>query len=110
GSPHAGSRIASLFPRIGAAGQMRYQSDFLKELEALGTPPGDARFYSIYSNFDNFILPASSAVLEGAGNIHVPLHGHCALLYSSQVLDEVDACLCGISEQSEPAEEAAQER
>lgn len=109
GSPHAGSRIASLFPRIGAAGQMRYQSDFLKELEALGTPPGDARFYSIYSNFDNFILPASSAVLEGAGNIHVPLHGHCALLYSSRVLREVEACLRGDSEQSEPQEEAVQD-
>jgi triacylglycerol lipase len=109
GSPHAGSRVANLFPAIGAAFQMRYQSAFIRELNALGEPPGDTRFYSIYSNFDNFILPASSAVLPGAGNIHVPLHGHCALLYSARVLDEVEACLRGTSEQSEPAEESVQE-
>lgn len=95
GSPHHGSRLASLFPAMGAAGQMRYRSAFIEQLNAeAGPTPGGARFYSIYSNFDNFILPASSAVLGGdARNIHVPYHGHCALLYSNRVLDEVERCL-----------------
>lgn len=94
GSPHAGSRIAALFPELGAAFQMRYQSDFLNELNALEHTPGGALFYSIYSNFDNFVLPSSSPVLGGnAKNIHVPYLGHCSLLYSPTVLAHIERCL-----------------
>ncbi len=94
GSPHAGSRIAALFPALGAAFQMRYQSDFLNELNALDPTPGGAQFYSIYSNMDNFVLPASSPVLGGnARNIHVPYLGHCALLYAPTVLAHIERCL-----------------
>lgn len=94
GSPHAGSRIAALFPELGAAFQMRYQSDFINELNALEHTPGGALFYSIYSNFDNFVLPSSSPVLGGnAKNIHVPYLGHCSLLYSPTVLAHIERCL-----------------
>lgn len=94
GSPHAGSRIAALFPAMGAAFQMRYHSDFLNELNALDPTPGGAQFYSIYSNMDNFVLPASSPVLGGnARNIHVPYLGHCALLYAPAVLAHIERCL-----------------
>ncbi len=94
GSPHAGSRIAALFPAMGAAFQMRYQSDFLNELNALDPTPGGAQFYSIYSNMDNFVLPASSPVLGGnARNIHVPYLGHCALLYAPAVLAHIERSL-----------------
>ncbi|WP_111657792.1 esterase/lipase family protein [Isoalcanivorax indicus] len=95
GSPHRGSSIANLFPAMGAAAQMRYRSAFIQELEETAGPtPGGATFYSIYSNFDNFVLPSSTAVLGGeAQNIHVPYHGHCTLLYSNQVLAQVESCL-----------------
>lgn len=94
GSPHAGSRIAALFPALGAAFQMRYHSDFLNELNALDPTPGGAQFYSIYSNMDNFVLPASSPVLGGnARNIHVPYLGHCALLYAPTVLAHIERSL-----------------
>ena len=94
GSPHAGSRIAALFPAMGAAFQMRYRSDFLDELNALDPTPGGAQFYSIYSNMDNFVLPASSPVLGGnARNIHVPYLGHCALLYAPTVLAHIERSL-----------------
>jgi triacylglycerol esterase/lipase EstA (alpha/beta hydrolase family) len=94
GSPHAGSRIAALFPAMGAAFQMRYHSDFLNELNALDPTPGGAQFYSIYSNMDNFVLPASSPVLGGnARNIHVPYLGHCALLYAPTVLAHIERSL-----------------
>ena len=94
GSPHAGSRIAALFPAMGAAFQMRYHSDFLNELNALDPTPGGAQFYSIYSNMDNFVLPASSPVLGGnARNIHVPYLGHCALLYAPAVLAHIERSL-----------------
>jgi len=94
GSPHYGSRIAGLFPAQGSAAQMRYQSPFVQELAEGGGCPGGARFFSIYSNLDNFVLPVSTAVLEGAeANINVPYLGHCALLYSNRVLDQVERCL-----------------
>ena len=64
GSPHYGSRIAALFPPLGAAAQLRYQSPFIREL-ATGALPGSARYFSIYSNMDNFVLPVSTAVLHG---------------------------------------------
>lgn len=94
GSPHQGTRIANLFMARGAAAQLRYQSPFVQELNAQDHTPGGAQFYSIYSNMDNFILPANAAVLGGnAHNIHVPRLGHISLLYSPAVLKEVERCL-----------------
>lgn len=104
GSPHRGSRIANLFMARGAAAQMRYQSDFIRELEAAGDTPGGARFYSIFSNMDNFVLPVSTAVLGGnARNIHVPRLGHISLLYSPTVLGRVEECLRDPSPESDCA-------
>ncbi len=94
GSPHYGSRVAALFPPLGAAAQMRYQSPFIRELATGETCPGGARYFSIFSNLDNFVLPVSTAVLHGAEeNVHVPYLGHVALLYSTRVLDQVERCL-----------------
>ena len=94
GSPHQGTRIANLFMARGAAAQLRYQSPFVQELNKQDQTPGGAQFYSIYSNMDNFILPANAAVLGGnARNIHVPRLGHVSLLYSPRVLAEVERCL-----------------
>lgn len=105
GSPHLGTRLSAMFEARGAAFQMRYRSDFLAELADTAQTPGGARFYSIYSNFDNFLMPANTAILGGnATNIHVPYHGHCALLYSPVVLDKVEQCL---AEPVAAAEQAA---
>ncbi len=95
GSPHLGSKLASFVPGGGNTPQMRYRSTFLTELADGGLTPGDGvRYYSIYSEFDNFVLPAHSSVLDGnAQNIHVPYHGHCALLYSPTVFSLVEECL-----------------
>lgn len=94
GSPHQGTRVANLFMARGAAAQLRYKSPFIQELAAAGETPGGAQFYSIYSNMDNFILPANAAVLGGnARNIHIPRLGHISLLYSPTVLAEVEKCL-----------------
>lgn len=106
GSPHRGSRIAALFPAQGAAAQLRYESAFIRELDEADPTPGGARFYSIYSNFDNFVMPSWSAELGGnCTNIHVPYHGHCALLYSPKVLAQVERCLA--EPVARPAEQAA---
>lgn len=94
GSPHYGSRVAALFPPLGAAAQMRFQSPFIRELSNEETCPGGARYFSIFSNLDNFVLPVSTAVLHGAEeNVHVPYLGHVSLLYSTKVLEQVERCL-----------------
>lgn len=90
GSPHYGSRISALFPARGAAAQMRYRSPFVKELAEGGDCPGGARFYCLYSGMDNFVMPAATAILQGAvENTEVPGLGHCALLYSPEVARRV---------------------
>ncbi len=67
---------------------------FIRELATETTCPGGARYFSVFSNMDNFVLPVSTAVLHGAEeNIHVPYLGHCALLYSTRVMDQVERCL-----------------
>ncbi len=102
GSPHYGSRVAALFPPVGAAAQLRYNSPFIRELANEETCPGGARYFSLYSNLDNFILPSSAAVLHGAEeNVHVPYLGHASLLYSTRMLEEVERCLLKPEQTSE---------
>lgn len=94
GSPHYGSRISGLFAARGAAAQMRYRSPFVTELAEGGECPGGARFYCLYSQMDNFVLPANTATLASAEkNLHIPFLGHCALLYSPRVARAVRDCL-----------------
>jgi len=95
GSPHMGSKLAGVVPGGGNVPQMRYRSGFCRELAEGGLTPGaDVRYFSIYSEFDNFVLPNHSSVLDGnAQNIHVPYHGHCALLYSPRVFLLIEDCL-----------------
>lgn len=96
GSPHMGSRLAGVVPlEHGNTPQMRYRSAFVTELARGGMTPGrDVRYFSIYSEFDNFVLPTHSSRLdERAEHLHVPWHGHCALLYSPMVFALVDDCL-----------------
>lgn len=95
GSPHMGSKLAGLVPGGGNIPQMRYRSEFCRELGEGGLTPGkDVRYFSIYSEFDNFVLPNHSSVLDGnAQNVHVAYHGHCALLYSPVVFGLIEECL-----------------
>lgn len=95
GSPHMGSKLAGMLPGSGNIPQMRYQSEFARDLADGGLTPGrNVRYFSIYSEFDNFVLPSHSSVLDGtADNIHVPYHGHVALLYSPAVFTLITQCL-----------------
>ncbi len=95
GSPHRGSKVASVIPAFGNITQMRYQSKFIQELAEGGMSPGsNIKYHSIYSEFDNFVLPAHSSLLdERAEHIHVAYHGHCALLFSPVVMRLIEARL-----------------
>ncbi|MDZ7832461.1 MAG: alpha/beta fold hydrolase [Desulfobacterales bacterium] len=86
GSPHRGSRVAALWPYGRNTLQLLYESDFIKALEEGGLTPGRVKYVSIYSAFDNFIIPQESANLgDSAVNHKLSYHGHLRLLYSHKV-------------------------
>lgn len=85
--PHMGSRVAAFMPIGKNTLQMSYKSSFLAELADNAMTPGDTEYVSIYSDFDNFIIPQDSSDLgSDAKNIKVPYHGHNQLLYSYLVI------------------------
>jgi len=85
--PHMGSRVAAFMPIGKNTLQMSYNSSFMTELADNGMTPGDTEYVSIYSDFDNFIIPQESSDLgNDAKNIKVSYHGHTHLLYSYQVI------------------------
>ncbi len=91
GGPHMGSRIAVFAPFGRNTLQMTYQSQFVKELAKGGMTPGSAEYVSIWSDFDNMVLPPHSSDLgKGAKNLKVPFHGHVYLVYSPQVLKLIE--------------------
>lgn len=86
GSPHAGSWLSNATALPGAASQMRYQGAFLAAINTATPDVDEPRYFSIWSAFDNFVLPPTSSLLEApAKNIHVPALGHCSLLFSCRV-------------------------
>ena len=79
GGPHMGSRVAAFMPMGKNTLQLAYKSAFMKELASDGMTPGDTDYVSIYSDFDNFIIPQDSSqgiftlnhlVLHIIGQIH----------------------------------------
>jgi hypothetical protein len=82
-SPHAGSRAARwlhLLLPVEVLAQLRPGSDWLRALAAGETPGRRARFVCASAACDNVVLPASSALLEGADNLVVPACAHTQLL------------------------------
>jgi len=87
GSPHMGSRVSAFVPIGKNTLQMSYKSEFLVELADNTMTPGETEYVSIYSDFDNFIIPQDSSDLgSDAKNIKIPYHGHAHLLYSYRVI------------------------
>ncbi len=86
GGAHMGSRVAAFMPIGRNTLQLLYQSDFLKDLASAGLTPGKAGYVSIYSAFDEYIIPQDSADLgPGAVNHRLDWHGHARLLYSPRI-------------------------
>lgn len=86
GGPHRGTRVAALMPYGRNTLELLYKSDFMEDLAAGGLTPSDIKYVSIYSAFDNFVVPQESANLgEGANNYKLPFHGHLRMLYSYKV-------------------------
>lgn len=87
GSPHHGSKLApfALSP-MGKA--MLPGSSFLCQFNSLAWPE-ETRAVSIYTRYDNIVLPADSAKMDGAQQVALDGMGHTALLFHPRSLQAV---------------------
>jgi triacylglycerol esterase/lipase EstA (alpha/beta hydrolase family) len=84
GSPHEGTKTAVF--GIGAnAREMRFGSEFMRGLNA-GALSGEVKYYSLWSNLDNLVIPQESSILKEPG-VSVKFYGlgHLTLLFSPRV-------------------------
>jgi triacylglycerol lipase len=88
GSPHQGTSLARLGYAPNAR-EMRRAGPWLSELGAHEPATRWTRFTCFFSHCDNIVLPASTATLAGARNLHVPGAAHVALVEREEVWDEV---------------------
>lgn len=95
-TPHHGTWLGR-FSHVPNGRQMRQRGDWLTALAAREAQrePADtyARFTCWYSNADNIVFPASTAMLPGADNRHVPGVAHVALAFHPRVMDETLALI-----------------
>ena len=94
GTPFFGTRMWAM--STGASlPQMRPGGAFLNGLHDHSDFPGETRVTSIYSTFDEIILPYTSSHLpeDGVENIELNGLGHAALLFSPQVARKMVAAL-----------------
>ncbi len=87
GTPHHGSKLApfALSP-MGKA--MLPGSSFLRQFNSLAWPEVP-RAVSIYTRYDNIVLPADSAKMDGARQVELDGMGHSALLFHPRSLQAV---------------------
>jgi len=87
GSPHNGSKLAPF-----AVSQMGRTllpgSDFLKKFNNVPWP-NETRSISIYTRYDNIVLPAESCKMKGAEIVELDGMGHTALLFHPRSLQAV---------------------
>lgn len=91
GTPHKGTQLWS-FTYSPCGIEMRPKSNFLKKL---GLIPATIETLSIFSSFDEIILPYQSSRLKGKNVLNKEFTnlGHMSLVFSAQVYEEVRSFL-----------------
>jgi triacylglycerol esterase/lipase EstA (alpha/beta hydrolase family) len=95
GTPHHGTWL-SKFSHVPNGQQMRLNHAWLTALAVVETTARASpyeHFVCWYSNADNIVFPASTAMLPGADNRHVPGMAHVALAFHPKVMRESLAML-----------------
>jgi pimeloyl-ACP methyl ester carboxylesterase len=87
GSPHHGSKLApfALSP-IGKT--LLPGSEFIRRFNSAAWPQGTP-IVSIYTRYDNIVMPAELARMDGAGSVELDGMGHTALLFHPRSLQAV---------------------
>jgi triacylglycerol lipase len=88
GTPHHGTSLARLGYAPNAR-EMRRAGPWLTQLGAAEPATRWTAFTCFWSHCDNIVLPASTATLVGARNVHVSGAAHVALLDRAEVFAEV---------------------
>ncbi len=100
GAPFLGTRMAS-FSTLPLVRQLAPGSAVLKDLAAiLESSPAiasESRLVSIWSNYENVVIPTESAILPEppVENIRVDFVGHVSLLFSRSVARQIERVLMG---------------
>lgn len=94
GTPHHGSKLAPF--AISKNGKnLLPNSEFLSKFNSVDWPE-ETKAISIYSRYDNIVLPAGSAKMTGAEVIELDGMGHNALLFHPRSLEAVSQAVKGI--------------
>ena len=88
GTPHHGTWLAR-FGHTRNGKQMRQCSPWLTGLAAAEPAGRHERFTCFYGHCDNIVFPASSGMLSGAVNLHVPGTAHVDMAFHPLVFNEV---------------------
>jgi len=87
GTPHHGTGLGRLaFTANGR--QMRLDSPWLQQLQVDEPQVRRALFTCYYSNCDNIVFPASTAMLQGADNRLITGAAHVAMTFNQTVMSE----------------------
>jgi triacylglycerol lipase len=91
-SPHGGTWLARFSTRLNGR-QMRLGSEWIQALDDHESHHRLPPLTCWYSNCDNVVFPASTALLPGADRRFVPGRAHVELAYRPEVLQAVIALL-----------------
>ena len=86
GSPHHGTWLAR-YGHTTNGRQMRQYSPWLADLASREPAERYAKFSCYFGHCDNIVFPASSGVLPGAENVHLPGTAHMHMAFSRVVFD-----------------------
>ncbi len=94
GSPHHGSKLAPF--AVSTMGKMLLPgSEFLRQFNQVKWPQ-EVKAFSLYTRYDNIVLPAESAKMDGAQNIELEGMGHTSLLFHPKSMQTVTQTLSEI--------------
>lgn len=101
--PHRGTLTAYALPLAGVR-EMRPGSALLRTLGHDVSQLADVRVHCLYTPYDAMIVPASSAVLDGAASVHrMPVPAHHRMLRDARVYDLVARLLIADAAAGSPA-------
>jgi triacylglycerol esterase/lipase EstA (alpha/beta hydrolase family) len=95
GSPHHGSKLAP-FALSSMGKTLLPGSVFLKDFNSVVWPE-ETQAVSIYTRYDNIVLPAESGKMNGAQQIELDGMGHTSLLFHPRSLQAVISALSKIN-------------
>ena len=91
-SPHQGTRMAYLLPRLGCI-QMRPGSAFLEDLNQDAMMLERLNFTSIWTPWDFIIVPACSSQMPVGREVKVPVFAHASMVTDTRSLKSVVSAL-----------------